>query len=550
MSSALNVAGMQDNRAKMEYVKIGDECSFEGMGGGLLIGDCALSRLGIEEKNNDRVESSTKSTNLHHEVCVFKLLPMLSYRARQEFEAKREEMREREQLRVQRERSNGETSGAEDESDADIDRPLDEYEFQLLKELELSEQNEEKSNDRAPIEQNGSVLHYGDVVQLLHVHSNLFVKFLDKAAALDRDCNAVELGKGGEDCYFVLKPRFKTRSVGSPVYYDDELMIVSLKLNFHIHGSQSKFYSSPTSIIRSRGVANKSDNLGFEIPYTLLAPKQREINCSRDFFSFRINFYQRVGDDHLDDLRTHSGFRLFHQEAESFLQASGSTERKGVRADGKTGKHIPYLRSFSGSLNAQTIVEGRLDPNLNVKGLWCFESRMPSRGSAIGFNMAIRIKHIPSRKYLSCQTSSTPNSELFDCILVDGIDPSAGHGSFGSPHSLDFYILPQDIIEVSNIPQDMSTMVRIEHVHSEDGTRLHLLHTDKPKVPCYESSSAPDKPSGRGKGTMIAFSRQQAKQDILKLIPCSKEETLLVNRIIAKRYILMSYQWQVCAAYL
>ena len=39
-----------------------------------------------------------------------------------------------------------------------------------------------------------------------------------------------------------------------------------------------------------------------------------------------------------------------------------------MRVDGKTWAHVPYLKSIDGMAAVPTIVEGRVDPNLNIKG--------------------------------------------------------------------------------------------------------------------------------------------------------------------------------------
>ena len=82
-----------DGRRHIEYVKMGDECCFKGMGGGIMIGDTALCRLGIEEEPDEHADEGGQSKPsqpfLRYDECVFRLVPMLSYRARQELEVKK-----------------------------------------------------------------------------------------------------------------------------------------------------------------------------------------------------------------------------------------------------------------------------------------------------------------------------------------------------------------------------------------------------------------------------------------------------------------------------
>ena len=66
--------GPKDSRKQMEYVKIGDECSFEGMRGGIMTGDSALCRLGItveERRAGSSPASSREYDSCEYDECVF-----------------------------------------------------------------------------------------------------------------------------------------------------------------------------------------------------------------------------------------------------------------------------------------------------------------------------------------------------------------------------------------------------------------------------------------------------------------------------------------------
>lgn len=559
----------EEAAATLEFVKLGDHILLTG--GGIMIGDSALGRVGVQQPRKDDAPS------LQQHECVFEICPMLSYRAKKDLIREQNELDKRADeagalSSIPEDKSKSKDQGstatshstlgsirnalsngfgvvgpAMTGSDSDSsDEEDNEDAGDQLEELTRSAENEVRQNNVTLKERLGEIVQYGDVVQLRHVESDLFLKMRSKRAPLDKECKSVVLAEGSLSSYFRLKPRFKTRSLGTPVYFDDEIMIVSVKQDpLFLHASKLKSY--PAAVIDPTDELVDSDNLGTSIPRSLCSPEVREVNGSRDFFSFRINLYSRVDKNDPDEnnaLRTWSTFRLFHPEADSFLVASGDPEKAGsgsgdnstamlLRSDGVTPAHIPYLKAMNGK-DINNVEQ------LSAKGLWVFENPNRSVGSSIPWtNSPVRIRHAVSGKYLSCQTSKEDRKGYFQVALCFDIDLSAAAGDFGSEESLLFYILPMEKTEEDNLPNATST-VRIEHRHI-DGRHLHLNHIWLPKAPLKSTKILESHKKG---GTRIMFSLTQSAEDMLKLIPTTREEKLLINKIVSKRSHIDSCRWR------
>jgi hypothetical protein len=160
----------------------------------------------------------------------------------------------------------------------------------------------------------------------------------------------------------------------------------------------------------------------------------------------------------------------------------------------------------------------------------------------------VRIKHVPSGKYLSVDSSQAIGSPrdddneekmsslsgksrahqyaysadgnqqggmVYNTALVFDSDRSLAEGTLGSPLSLLFYLRPIDI--TSNKLQSGTAVVRLEHRTAEGQTLYfntpHVLkssisHTEKP---------ASNFKSGKHRGFKICFSTEFSSLDILRV---------------------------------
>ena len=103
---------------------------------------------------------------------------------------------------MQYERNHADAPGVDSDDEGVLELSNDSlaHDRQLLKELHCSESNEHEQNLRCPTEQRGKIVNYGDVVQLLHVHSGRYIQLLEKIASLDKDCLALAIREGSNSC--------------------------------------------------------------------------------------------------------------------------------------------------------------------------------------------------------------------------------------------------------------------------------------------------------------------------------------------------------------
>ena len=157
---------------------------------GTISGDAALRSVGVAAEDD--------GPSLFHHQSAFELVPMLSYHAKKELRTRAKEIER-----------NKATSENDDNNEAE--------EIHELDELRRSADNETAQNKTVEDERRGEVVNYGDVLQLRHRDSNLFLKMRSKRALLDKECKDVRLADGSPSSYFRVSPKFKTRSMGTPV---------------------------------------------------------------------------------------------------------------------------------------------------------------------------------------------------------------------------------------------------------------------------------------------------------------------------------------------
>jgi hypothetical protein len=69
---------------------------------------------------------------------------------------------------------------------------------------------------------NGEYIAYGNEIQLQHLDSMLLLKSKKQCAMIDKSCNKITLSaKGSEDILFKVLPRYKYRSEGEKIFYND-----------------------------------------------------------------------------------------------------------------------------------------------------------------------------------------------------------------------------------------------------------------------------------------------------------------------------------------
>jgi hypothetical protein len=380
-----------------------------------------------------------------------------------------------------------------------------------LEQVRMRVNNEKAQNDDILEKQykgEGFPIKYGDVVQLEHHKSQLFLAMHKTPAPVNSNCRKVSLKSGSFAAHFRILPRFKVRSIGSLVYANDEIVLQSVKFDPMVLGASS----SPKDMLPSPVVPPA---LGVRLPTSLRHGPCFEANGALEIRSFSVKLYARFGELEKSSLVTglHQ-FRLFHPEEGAFVSASGDADKGEVldarkpskqsrtrllttnaanggtkgettaAADSVVPAHIPYLKNVSGEVSNPA--------NFSAKAVWRFENVDRTRSSTVKWHSPLRLRHVASGKYLSVDSlnptkivqqpllssrggssagSSSPggsgsggndaavsgslddedtgdglgNAELYNVALVDDADVSLEEGAFGSPSSLVFHLAPTDV---------------------------------------------------------------------------------------------------------
>lgn len=307
------------------------------------------------------------------------------------------------------------------------------------------------------------------------------------------------------------------------MFYTHSIKLESVKQpGMFLHTSNTPYVELPTP--------------SYGLPRVLLTEKTYEVNVSAQFSSYTLSQYARFDSSEKNCLITalHS-FRLYHSQSEAFVQASCNLDKdqcpKRVPLSGtqlELPPHLPYLRLLDDTGEEPDPTDPR---NHTSKSIWTFEPVSRRRSSTVRWNTPVRIRHVPSGRYLAVDTKRplktvSPTETWYMIYLADDsttgeesdsededeaeADDAASEvrstGSFRAEHgrSGSFYARrrlarrfaePEDMVfwvdadgmSGSKMPSGDST-VRIEHWREgrgADGGRLHLfLHNaDIPKPP-------------------------------------------------------------------
>jgi hypothetical protein len=446
-------------------------------------------------------------------------------------------------------------------------------------------------------------IRYGDVVQLQHVNSGLFLAVHKTPAAQNPNCRKVSLKAGSLAVHFKLLPKFKVRSVGSPVYADEKIVLQSVKHDGLCIGASNPLVPPAKKAmqsssddnssnhphtagfartvklaqrhsilgaekLRSFGPCQDNDHLNLRLPAVLRNEAAGEVNASLDVRSFVIKKYGRIRQER--NLSTSfCNFRLFHPESNGFIQASSNPDKGQVldalgtaedpmeaTRDYGVPAHVPYLKLFSSTTDASS------PANFSAKAVWCFEPLDRTTCVEVKWRtMPLRIRHVPSGKYLSVDSTkrasvrdsrmTKPESALlFDVALVSDADPSKKEGTFGSPSSLIFHLMPTDLLGVSDSLRAGTSSLRIEHrTKSEYGT-LYLKSTQECKPPMLESVGGSvgwdedDSAVRQTDNLRLCFCSGFSALDVLKLMPLYEKDDRRLKSLLSYLPLFKKYAFK------
>ncbi|XP_065910466.1 inositol 1,4,5-trisphosphate-gated calcium channel ITPR1-like [Dysidea avara] len=250
---------------------------------------------------------------------------------------------------------------------------LDIEEREALIAAEKNAEVEMHNNDAEQERLRGTLVLYGQTIQLLHLFSGKYVAAKPVETSKTENTNVqVELSRENtEHSFLKILPRYKVKSIGHEVHLHDQV-------SFEIIKTKGQYLHTSAITYGHIGIS--------------LYGHCHEVNVASVPSGYTLKpHYRTILDDEKENyVKAGSVVRLFHREAECYVVAEGSFANKNVMTE---SVHLRKRKSEHGKLRP---------PSTSAITYWQIEKdNEPLNGQAVLWEEHCRLRHLPTRLYLA-----------------------------------------------------------------------------------------------------------------------------------------------------